>query len=132
MAFADINILAVLVATAVGFGAGFIWYRAFGPIWMATLGKTAEDMQPRPAPFVTAIVAQLVMAYILAGIMPEFGPLSLQSGIVIGAFLWLGFVATTIIVNDVFAGAKVTQTLIDAGHWLVVLVLMGATIGVFG
>ena len=131
MVFAGINFIAVIVAAAVGFVAGSVWYGAFGTAWRAALGQT-EPFKPRPGPFVTAILAQLLMAYMLAGVLGLFGDLNLQNGIVGGAFIWLGFVATTIAVNDSFQGAKVSLTLIDAGHWLVVLVLMGGVIGLFG
>jgi hypothetical protein len=77
-------------------------------------------------------IAQLLMAYMLAGVLGHLGDVNIQNGIVGAAFIWLGFVATTIAVNDSFQGAKVTLTLIDAGHWLVVLVLMGFVIGIFG
>jgi hypothetical protein len=39
---------------------------------------------------------------------------------------------TTIGVNHAFSGASPKLTLIDGGHWLAVLVVMGAVIGAFG
>lgn len=131
MVFAGINYIAVIVAAIVGFAAGSVWYSAFGAAWRAALGQT-EAFKPRPGPFITAILAQLLMAYMLAGVLGHLGDVTLQNGIVGGAFIWLGFVATTIAVNDSFQGANVSLTLIDAGHWLVVLVLMGGVIGLFG
>ena len=35
-------------------------------------------------------------------------------------------------VNHAFEGAKPMLTVIDGGHWLAVLLLMGAIIGAFG
>ncbi len=49
-----------------------------------------------------------------------------------GFFVWVGFVLTTIGVNQAFHGTKPLVTLIDAGHWLAVLLVMGAIIGAFG
>ena len=49
--------------------------------------------------------------------------------------LWLlgrPFVATTTTVNNAYPGRKVSLTLIDAGHWLMVLIAEGVVIGVFG
>jgi hypothetical protein len=132
MVFASINYLAVAMATLVGFAAGAAWYRIFGPQWMAALGKTKADLTVRPRPFVVALVAQLVMAFILAGTISLFGSVTIHNGVVVAAFVWLGFVATTIAVNHGFQGLPVSLTMIDAGHWLAVLVLMGATIGFFG
>ena len=39
---------------------------------------------------------------------------------------------TTTVVNQQFHGTKPLVTIIDAGHWLAVLLLMGAIIGTFG
>jgi hypothetical protein len=47
-------------------------------------------------------------------------------------FAWAGFVLTTSIVNNAFSGRRYALTAIDAGHWLIVLVLMGVVIGGFG
>jgi len=133
MRFAGINYLAVVVAALVGFAAGGVWYRVFGTVWMAALGRRPEDIKPTPGPFIVAFLAQLVMAYVLAGLIGHLGgAVNVQNSIVSAAFIWLGFVATTIAVNDSFQGAKPSLTLIDAGHWLVVLALMGFVIGLFG
>ena len=132
MVFAGINYLAVVIAAVVGFVASAIWYRAFGNLWLMAQGRAPGEMQPKPGPFVVAGIAQLLMAYMMAGVLGHLGTVNVQNGIVGAAFIWLGFVATTIAVNDSFQGAKVTLTLIDAGHWLVVLVLIGAILGAFG
>ena len=42
------------------------------------------------------------------------------------------FVLTTMTVNNAFSGRKYTLTAIDAGHWLAVLVVMGAIVGGMG
>ncbi len=55
-----------------------------------------------------------------------------SNGIVTGFFIWLGFVATTLAVNHRYWGFGWGLTIIDAAHWLLVLVAMGAVIGWFG
>lgn len=132
MTFAGINYLAVVLATVVGFAAGGVWYWVLGPQWMAALGKTKADITPHPRPFIVALAAQLLMAFVLAGTIGHVADVNIQNGIVVAAFVWLGFVATTTAVNHGFQGRPVSLTLIDAGHWLVVLVLMGAVIGLIG
>jgi len=132
MNFAGMNYAAVVVAAIVGFLAGAIWYGLLGKQWLAALGKTKDEIKPTPGPFITAAVAILVMAYVLAGAIGHLGEVTLRNGVISGAILWVGFVATTVAVNNAFRGAKVSLTLIDAGHWLVVLLLMGGVIGAFG
>lgn len=120
---------AAILAAIVGFAATIIWYRAFGTMLMAALGLTAEQLRHRPATYVVTALAQLVMAYVLTAVIGQLAAFNMQNGIVVAAFLWLGFVATAIAVSDSFAGARLSLTMIDAGHWLVVMVLMGAVIG---
>ncbi len=58
--------------------------------------------------------------------------MTVRSGVISGAFCWFGFVITTMLVNYSFARRGWRLLLIDGGHWLVVLVLMGAIIGAMG
>jgi len=132
MVFAGINYLAVIIAAIAGFAVGMGWYMMLGNAWMAALGKTKEELKPRPAPFIITAVALLVMAYVLAGMIGHMGAVTLWSGVISGTFVWAGFVATTIAINYAFQGAKSKLWLIDAGHFLAVLLVMGAVIGAFG
>ncbi len=132
--FAGINYTAVIIAAAVGFAIGSVWYMALGQAWMNALGKTKQDLKPTPLPFIIAFIAQLVMAYILAGLIGHLGKdsVTISNGIISAAFCWVGFVLTTMIVNHSFQGSSRILTIIDAGHWLAVLIAMGAIIGFFG
>lgn len=132
MTFAGLNYLAIIVAAVAGFATGMIWYNLLGKQWAAALGKAPGDMKPAPRPFITAALALLVMAWMLAGLIGHLGEVTLRSGAVSGAFVWFGFVLTTVAVNHAFQGAKTALTAINAGHWLAVLVIMGGVIGAFG
>ena len=132
-----INYLAVAVATLAGFGLGAIWYMALGRAWMRAIGKTEAELTPRTTaqktlPFIISLVALFIMAWMLAGLMGHLAQISVRGGMITGALVWLGFVITTMGVNHAFGGAKPVLTLIDGGHWLAVLVVMGAVIGAFG
>jgi hypothetical protein len=133
----SINYLAVLVAAVAAWLVGAVWYMALAKPWMAALGKTREELmgpsgKPSTGPFITSFAAELVMALVLAFFVVELGPVTLASGIATGFLAWLGFVATSMVVNHGFGGARPMQTMIDAGHWLAVLVVEGAVIGAFG
>jgi Protein of unknown function (DUF1761) len=138
MAFAGVNYLAILIAAVAGWLAGAAWYMALGKYWQAAVGMTPEKMQEcknRPyawLPFVIVFVTHLVMAWALAGILGHFGQVTIKNGIITGALCWLGFVITTIVANNSFAMRPIRLTLIDGGHYLLVLALMGAIIGAMG
>jgi len=136
MTFAGMNYLAILVAAALGFAAGFAWYGALGNRWIAALGKSKQELLPDGRPPVTAIITSvvslLVMAWTLAGVIGHLGRYGVWPGMVSGFFLWLGFVLTVLAVTHRYQRSPWSLTLIDAGHWLVVLLLQGAVIGWFG
>jgi hypothetical protein len=136
--FAGINYLAVIVAAVVAWLASAAWYMSLGKIWMAALGKTPQQMEQdrkKPGaflPFVYALVANLVIAWMLAGLLGHLGALTLRGGVISGAFCWFGFVLTTMAVNYSFAGRNLRLFLIDAGNWLIVLLVVGAVLGLIG
>ena len=138
MTFAGVNYLAIVVAAVVAWLAGAGWYTSLGKVWTAAIGMTPEQMQQaksRPGahlPFLYTFIAQLVMAWVLAGVLGHIGTLNLRGGVISGAFCWLGFVITTLVVSYTFAMRDWRLLLIDGGYWLLVLVLMGGIIGAMG
>ena len=136
MTFAGMNYLAVLVAAFAAFGWGAIYYMTLSNQWLAAVGMTKEQMQTNrtAVPFIISFVALLVMGWVLAGTLAHLGPgqVTLKNGIISGLLLWLGFVVTTVFVNNAYPGRKYSLSLIDSIHWLGVLVIQGAVIGAFG
>lgn len=134
MAFAGINYLAVAVAAILGYAAGAAWYMALSKQWMAAQGFTKETVHgARSAvPFVVTFVADVVMAFMLAGIIGHLGQVTLRNGAIAAFLVWLGFVLTTLASNYSFGRRTFKLLAIDAGHWLLVLVLQGIVIGAWG
>jgi len=142
MTFAGINYLAILIAAVVGWLSGAVWYSALGERWVKAQGKTVEEFHAHRAaikgtpaawlPFALAFVADLVMAWVLAGLVGHMGSVTIRSAVISALLAWAGFVLTTIVVNYSFGGRSYRLAAIDSGHWLIVLVLMGAMIGWMG
>jgi hypothetical protein len=140
MTFAGLNYLAIVIAAIVAWVAGAVWYMGLGKSWTAAHGMTPEQMHANKSkpgaylPFIYVFVAELVMAWVLAGLMGHLGAgqVTALNGVVSGAFCWLGFVITTIVANNTFAMRDMRLIWIDGGHWLLVLALMGAIIGLMG
>ena len=136
MTFAGMNYLAVLVAAFAAFGWGAIYYMTLSNQWLTAVGMTKEQMQTNRTamPFIISFVALLVMGWVLAGTLGHLGPaqVTLKNGIISALFLWLGFVVTTIFVNNAYPGRKYSLSVIDSIHWLGVLVIQGAIIGAMG
>ncbi len=132
MAFAGISYLAVLVAAAGGFAFGALWYTVLGKQWMAAIGKTKDEVKPHPLPFIVAAACQLFMAWSLAGVVGHLGEVTVSQALIAAFFVWAGFVLTTMMVNHRFQSASWSLTVIDAAHWLGVLLVMALVIGLFG
>jgi hypothetical protein len=141
MQFAGINHLAIFIAAVIGWLGGAVWYTVLARQWVAAQGLTVEQHKAilaaktgvaKFAPFILAFVADFVMAWVLAGMVGHLGAVTIRSAVISGLFAWAGFIATTISVNYAFGGRKVMLTVIDAGHWLLVVVLMGVVIGWMG
>jgi hypothetical protein len=140
MTFAGISYLAVAIAAVVAWLASAAWYMSLGKTYMAALGKTPEQVaadRNKPGaflPFIYAFVANLVIAWMLGGVLGHLGSgqVTLKNGVIAGAFVWFGFILTTMVVNFSFSGRDKRLLLIDLGNWLIVLVVMGAVIGAMG
>lgn len=127
---------AILIATVAGFAFGAAYYMSLSKPWLAAIGKTKEQIAAEgkgsPLPFIVSIVALAVMAVVLAGTIGHVGPVTLKNGVVSALFIWVGFVITTMAVNNAFGQRKASLTIIDGIHWLGVLVIQGAVIGAMG
>jgi hypothetical protein len=138
MSFAGINYIAVLVAASVAWFFGGLWYRLLAKPWMAAHGFTSEQVRAHHGdrtamwPLIVSFAADLVMAWMLAGVLGHLGAVTFRNGVISAAFLWFGFVLTTLAVNNIFGMRKHVLIVIDGLHWLVALVLMGAIIGAWG
>ncbi len=135
MDFAGINYLAVVVAAVLSFFVGWPWYMTFAKPWARAIGLDPDKPpSPKPAPFIVLGIALLAMAWVLAGVIGHLGTgqVTIRNGIISGLFVWAGFVVAPMAVNYTFQGRKPVLTLIEGGHFLVVLIVMGAIIGWFG
>jgi hypothetical protein len=138
VSFAGLNYAAVVLAAIASFIFGGLWYGALSEQWMAAANVRPEAIQGHGratvTPYVVAFAAQLVMAYVLAGMIGHLGQgqVTIRNGLISAAFIWGGFVFTALLVNHAFQGARRTLTLIDGGHWLGVLLIQGAVIGWMG
>jgi hypothetical protein len=137
----SVNWYAVLLAAVAAWLFGAVYYGLLAKRWVAAQGKTmdafkaemaARSVVAQRAPFVLSFVAELVMAGVLSGVMFHIGPFTPRSGLITGALCWLGFVLTTLSVNYGYGGRSPRLTAIDAGHWLGVMLIMGAIIGWMG
>lgn len=134
MDLAGVNYLAVLIAAVLAFAFGAAYYGVLSTPWMKAARITPAGGPPLAPLLVTSFVCELVMAFVLAVVIGHVAGdgATLAGGLHAGFFIWLGFMATTTIVNQRYEGYGWDLHLIDAGHWLGVALIMGAVIGWWG
>ncbi len=138
--FAGLTVWALPLAAFVGFMFGGIWYTVLAKPWMTAAGltKAQVDANGGQTPVMLAItfLAQLIMAWILAGLLLHMVRAGIKptilNGMITGAFIWFGFILTTLAVSHRYQLRPWNLTLIDGGHWLGVLLIQGAILGRFG
>ena len=141
MTLSGANVLVIVIAAIAAWMFGAAYYTPLGKVWLAAQGRTMEEMQAANAgksgaakafPFVLSLVAELIMAWTMYGLLFHTGNFSARAGIISGAIVWFGFVLTTVAVNNAYPGRKLMLTMLDSAHWLGVLVIIGAIVGGFG
>jgi hypothetical protein len=123
----DVHWLAVIVAAVVNMVVGAVWYSKplFAKEWSKLTGRKMEDMGGGGMGYGVAFVGALIQAWILAHFVVYAGSTSFTDGLVTGFWLWLGFVAVATAVNMVFEGRSWNLWKINAGYFLVVLLING-------
>ena len=133
-----VNYLAVLVAGVASMVVGFLWYGVFfKKQWMEMMGITTESMagmkMSANMAYLIQFVASLVMACVLARLInwgliyyPEVS--ALKVGIYVGFWAWLGFVAPVTLGVVLWENKPWKLWFINASHYLVGLLVMGAVL----
>ena len=129
-----INLLAILIAVVVYMILGFLWYSPvfFGKTWMKFVGKKPKDLKKNlSTAYIGSLISAIVMALILTAFINFAGAAGIGGGALVGLLAWLGFVASTNLVNSIFSDRPAQLYFIDMGYHLISLIIMGGIIGAF-
>jgi hypothetical protein len=126
-----LNWWAIIVAGLVGFGIGGLWYSPvlFAKQWMKENGFTEAQLKQganMALIFGGATVLTVLCAYSVARLMVIGG--GWQAGAKVGLFMGAA-VACALGVDYLFERKTLTLWFINAGHFVVTFVAMGAIIG---
>ena len=135
----EINIWAVLLATASSMVVGSIWYTraVFGRYWMKAVGHTDESMTGSgTGAIIITVIVSFITASVLAGAaaiaQSFYGGNFLANTLLTGLILWAGFTAARMITHDAFDRRPAGLTVLNIAHELVTILLMALIIGLFG
>lgn len=127
------NYLAVATAAAVCVVFLMIWYKIFLDIWLKGIGHNrlwlAETGVSLVLQYMTALVAAALVAATISAFTQMTGPQTAARGMKIAAGIWLGGVLGTRAVQNVFEVRSYAVFAVNAGFWLLAMMLMGAIVG---
>ena len=126
MTFTAIGFIDVLAGTVVGMVLGAIWYSsmAFGPAWMASIGKTPDTLGSPTLPMIGSVVASLLSALGVALLSAGLGIASLAQALCLGLTLGLLIVFPALLSDNLFCGWGGKLLLIQSGYRVLAITLM--------
>ena len=130
----NINYGAIFTAVLSSFIVGWVWYSPAlcGKAWQKAIAKTDAELKKGMLPgFVTWGVSAIITAFVLDNILVWVDATSMFGGVLVAFWLWLGFVITTLAVNNKFAHRPPILLWIDGGHQLLTMLVMGAVLAVW-
>jgi hypothetical protein len=129
-----VNYLAVLVCGVISIVFSLLWYSPMllGKIWLESIEKTEEDVEKEFKSIKTYLFSfsgHLFMAYALAQVMALTQSNTAAEGMRLGFLCWIGFTASTMLINYTFEGGSFKRFFIDGGYHLIVLLIFGLILG---
>ena len=129
----EINYIAVIFVAIFNIFLGMIWWHDvfFGKQWRELMGwgsmteKELKVKQKESGPaYVTSMVSSLVIAFFMAGLLDMLETETLGGAFRLAWVLWVAFVATTSLVDYMYAERRVKLWVINYGYHLVSFIMM--------
>ena len=110
------------------------WYTALRQPYIDALGLTPDQVKQAmenasALPYVTALLADILIAYVISIVMRQSGAVVVSRGIIVALVLWGGIVMTTLATMYSFAQRPTALLLINGGSCLVGMLACGAICG---
>jgi len=127
----EVNYVAVLVAGIANLILGMVWYapRVFGAAWMRMSNITPEmaerGKKKMPLMAFVAFVAGVIVAYVLSFFAIAWGVFDVIGALDVAFWTWLGFMAPVLLGSVLWEQKPVKLYIINAGYWLVSLIVIG-------
>jgi hypothetical protein len=127
------NYLAIVVAAIACFLFEAGWYSLFLQSWLNGIGRTMQELSStgvNPAfQYAVALLGGFVIALGISCLTQHTGEQTALRGIMVAAMLWFCFVLPVFCTEYVFEVRPWSLLGINAGFWLLGMILMGAIVG---
>ena len=128
-----VSYVTVLIAAVIEWLLGALWYGLiFKKSWMKHAGIT-DGGKPKNAIFgmVTALVACLLLSFILAHVVLWSGAKVFTGGTKWGIICWSGFVAPPLFTQHIFERRPANLFAINAAYWLLAMAIGAGILAAF-
>lgn len=130
----EIDLVMIIIVATVNMGVGMFWYspKVFGHRWMKLVGLTKHDKPPNMGlVYGLAFISSIILAFVLEIFISNFNNTNWVTGMAVGLWAGVGFVATTHFADHLFTSNRKNELfLINVGYHLVSLALMGLLLGI--
>lgn len=123
----------VVISAIIQWLLGALWYGVvFKKSWMKFVGFT-ESEKPKYRAFgmAVALVACLLLSFVLAHVVGWAGSDTFTGGAKIGIIAWLGFMAPPLFTQHISENRRANLFAINASYWLLAMALGGGLMGAF-
>lgn len=125
-----LNHLAIIILALVYMPISALWYGLFAQPWLAYNGLTAEEAQAvNPVVYLIAFAGAIVLYYGMAILFRRMRIESAQAGALSASLIWLAFLFTQGLTQNLFSIEAWQLAFIDQGNTFVSIVLGGAVLG---
>jgi Protein of unknown function (DUF1761) len=128
-----LNWVAILVAAIAAFIFEALWFSILMNSWLEGIGRTREWLMGtglNPAvQYATAILCSIIVAAVLTICIQASGEQTARRGVLCGAVIWFGFIATSWAKAYIFEVRGFPIYFIYTGYYLIELMLIGAIVG---
>jgi hypothetical protein len=130
------NLLALFVSALIQWLIGGLWYSLlFKKQWIALTGYLRPEGGERSKGAVVGMTASflisLILSLILAHVVIWAGADSFAHGVFIGFICWLGFIAGPLLAQQIYEQRPMKLWAINAGYWLVAVLVSGGLLAVW-
>lgn len=128
------NHITLLVCAVFLWLLGACWYSPalFAKPWIAIVGrKEGEKPKGLVLGMVSSFIGDLILVFVMAHFVIWSGATTFGWGAMIGFICWLGFVVAPLFPQHIYEGRPRTYFFINAGYWLIGMVVTGGILAVW-
>lgn len=128
---ADVNAIAIFVASAAAFVLGGFYYAILGKQLASVSDAAAAGESMKPWQLAVEVLRCIVLATVIACLVAKTGADAWQEGLGLGLLLWVGFPLVLWVGAVVHERTPLKLALIHGGDWLIKLPILAIILSIW-